>query len=140
MWESILFSLQLAFNANEASKEMQQRWQEQNRCLLAKECEAIYDNDRQGWIVRKRENFHADGVKYNIADCLCLNTCRYDKEKRDYLGEPDYSKRRPDGYRSADAQCLRFENTEELDNCLDSKNCRFEWDTTQKSWNYRTGP
>lgn len=53
MLESILFAIQLSFNAVDESKLMIQTRQEQNRCLAAKECEAIYDSEAQAWIVRK---------------------------------------------------------------------------------------
>jgi hypothetical protein len=53
MLESILFTIQLSMNAVDESKLMHQKRQEQNRCLAAKECVAIYDNQTQAWIVRK---------------------------------------------------------------------------------------
>jgi hypothetical protein len=68
MWESILFSLKLVLNANEASKEMHLTRQEQNRCLAANECVAIYDTTTQAWIVRKRETLIEKDISYNNLD------------------------------------------------------------------------
>jgi hypothetical protein len=56
MLQTIIFCLGLAINANETSKEMHLRRQEQDRCLLAKECIAIYDPITHAFIVKPVEN------------------------------------------------------------------------------------
>ena len=55
MWESILFCLSLVLNANEASNEMHLKQQEENCCLLSKECEAVYDSTTHAWIVKRKK-------------------------------------------------------------------------------------